>query len=76
MCCTLGYGEKDDSYLTFDELLQRDLLLFLLLLLVLLQYKAWWQGVAVHTGVARFRTHPEPAVLAILDGLQEVLAHL
>jgi len=70
------YVTASDSYLVLYQFLQRDLLLGLLLLLVLFQHKAGRQGVPVHTDVAPTRTHPEPAVLIVLDGIQEVPAHL
>lgn len=63
-------------HLIFYQFLQRDFILLLLLLLVFFQYKARRQGVSVHTDVGAPRTHPEPTVLIILYGVQEVPAHL
>lgn len=64
-------------YLVFYQFLERDLLvLLLLLLLVFFQHKARGQRVSVHAAVRSARTDPEPAVLIILNGVQEMLAHL
>lgn len=63
-------------HLVFYQFLKRDLLVLLLLLLVFFQHKARGQCVPVHAVVSSARTDPEPAVLIILNGIQEILAHL
>lgn len=67
---------KVSPHLVFYQFLQRDLLVLLLLLLVFFQYEARGQRVSVHAVVSSTRTDPEPAVLIILNGVQEILAHL
>ena len=67
------------THLTLHELVQRDGVLrlhILLLLLLLLQDKPRGEGVAVDALVPPVRALPEPAVDPLVDGMQEVLAHL